>query len=471
MGLFLNFSGLLARFHPLLVHLPIGILLVAAGFSLVARRPDCAGLRPAIPVLYFWGMLGAAASCFSGWLLADGGEYEAALLDRHRWMGIGTAAAAAGLYFAERGSFGYLPLRLRQLGALAALVLLSITGHFGGSLTHGSDYLQEGWIAAAAPKGPVINSLPNPDTVLLYAGVVQPILEARCYGCHGANKQKGKLRLDALSYMLKGGEEGKALVPGQAGESGLLQRIELPLTSKDHMPPKEKAQLSQAEIALLHWWVESGASEKKRIGELEQPASVKKLLAALAEGRVDAAGTAEILPPNPPGGADPAALKALEQAGVTVVPVSREHHWLSVNFIGAFQKDSSTLQLLRPVKDLVIWLQLDDRVLNAAAMDLVASCSNLQKLRLNHCGITDGMLTPLLRLKELRSLSLVGNPVAAPAVAALKALPRLESLYLYQTGVSAADWPALQRALPAVQLDSGGYRLPMLEGDTGRVRY
>jgi mono/diheme cytochrome c family protein len=85
---------------------------------------------------------------------------------------------------------------------------------------------------------------------------VRPLLAARCVSCHGPDKQKGKLRLDSREALLKGGETGPAIVPGDAAKSLLLQVVRHEL--KDlKMPPKEK--LSVADIAVLERWVKDGA--------------------------------------------------------------------------------------------------------------------------------------------------------------------------------------------------------------------
>ena len=57
---------------------------------------------------------------------------------------------------------------------------------------------------------------------VLFKELVTPILEAKCIGCHGADKQKGKLRLDTIEAILKGGSEGLAVVAGNVTESSLI---------------------------------------------------------------------------------------------------------------------------------------------------------------------------------------------------------------------------------------------------------
>jgi mono/diheme cytochrome c family protein len=94
---------------------------------------------------------------------------------------------------------------------------------------------------------------------------VRPILRANCAGCHGATADmKGKLDLRLVRFMLKGGESGPAIVPGQPGKSELLNRVKA-----GEMPPGKK-KLSKQQIATIETWIAAGAKtlrpEPKSIG-------------------------------------------------------------------------------------------------------------------------------------------------------------------------------------------------------------
>ncbi len=85
---------------------------------------------------------------------------------------------------------------------------------------------------------------------------VKPLLESRCVSCHGPEKIKAGLRLDSREAMLKGGENGPALVPGKPSQSLLLQAVMH--SKKDlEMPPKER--LTSNDIAVLEHWIRDGA--------------------------------------------------------------------------------------------------------------------------------------------------------------------------------------------------------------------
>lgn len=91
---------------------------------------------------------------------------------------------------------------------------------------------------------------------------VRPILEASCIECHGIEKQKGDLRLDTLANLLKGGDSGPAIVPGNIDESILLERIFLPADDDEIMPP-ENGPLSSNQQDILKRWIITGANWPK----------------------------------------------------------------------------------------------------------------------------------------------------------------------------------------------------------------
>jgi WD40 repeat protein len=91
------------------------------------------------------------------------------------------------------------------------------------------------------------------DTVA--AGPAMRILKENCVSCHNSDKKKGKLILTSREGALAGGESGPALVVGKAAQSRMIEALSS--AADPHMPPKE--QLSDAEIALLTTWIDSGA--------------------------------------------------------------------------------------------------------------------------------------------------------------------------------------------------------------------
>ena len=87
---------------------------------------------------------------------------------------------------------------------------------------------------------------------------VKPILENECVRCHGADKTKGKLRLDTREHFLKGGDTDVAVEPGNAEHSLLYERLILP-KGDDELMPQETDPLTAEEIAIVKSWIDAGA--------------------------------------------------------------------------------------------------------------------------------------------------------------------------------------------------------------------
>lgn len=98
----------------------------------------------------------------------------------------------------------------------------------------------------------------SPEQLEFFEAKIRPIFVDHCYPCHSAKEKiKGSLRLDAASALRKGGNNGPAVVPGNAEASLLIKAVRY--TDEDlQMPPDDK-KLSAEQIALLEAWVQLGA--------------------------------------------------------------------------------------------------------------------------------------------------------------------------------------------------------------------
>jgi len=282
-------SAFLGHFHPAWVHLPIGILCLAVLFEWLSVREAFRALAPAVRLMYGVGACTAILACLTGYLLAEAGGYDPDTLEPHRWVGVGIAVMATLRYLAERTArFRDWPARRRALPALALFVLVAVGGHLGGSLTHGSGYLMAeapDWLRRAfgtPAAGNPPRQVADVQEARVYPDLVAGILQEKCSGCHGVQKQKGGLRLDGEGQILRGGESGPVLKAGDPGASELFRRVVLPLSDEDHMPPKEKPQLTAAETARIEWWIRNGHDFRRKTRELPQTEPIRQGLASFA---------------------------------------------------------------------------------------------------------------------------------------------------------------------------------------------
>jgi uncharacterized membrane protein/mono/diheme cytochrome c family protein len=467
-SVFLNITEFIGHFHPVLVHLPIGILLFAVGLQWLSGIKKYRSLRPAVSIAYFLGFTGAVLSSITGLSLADDGGYDEGTLALHKWMGISVAVLSLAGYFISKKQTGNI---VKTITALVIFVLLNITGHLGGTLTHGEGYLTNAWNKSSSDTVAVTKKIiANVQEAKAYEDVVAPILQTKCYNCHNATKQKGGLRLDGKEWLLKGGKDGIVLAAGKPDESELYKRLLLDPLEEKHMPPKGKPQLNEKEIMLLHWWIASGASFDQPVKQLAQNPKERVALASLQNDQKSEKKAILIIPAEPVEPASPTALSALRDAGVTILPVAENNNYLSANFISVKKVDDKTVALLEAVKKQLVWLKISGAELSETSLKTVAACPNLINLSLDRTNINDNWIGIIEKMKKLQYLNLVGTQITEKGVAQLKSLPSLKHVYLYQTRVNKTEWRILQQLMPATMLDSGGYHVPALITDTVVVK-
>jgi hypothetical protein len=111
---------------------------------------------------------------------------------------------------------------------------------------------------ALAAHASDLASLPEPaNGPIDYSKDIEPILEQHCFKCHGEEKQKSGLRLDQKAAALKGGENGKVIIPGKSAESRLIRLVGG--LDKDLVMPPKGERLALSQISLLRAWIDAGA--------------------------------------------------------------------------------------------------------------------------------------------------------------------------------------------------------------------
>jgi len=259
----------LAPFHSVVLHYPIGFVTLVFILELYYHWRPSRELRGAISLVTVLSFAGALAAAVLGWLRATDGGYEERTLELHRWLGVAVPVCIAGIYAAQRFAFretaGRRATGLYRSAIVVTLVLLVIAGHQGGNLTHGSKYLVENapdFIKAFMEEIETADAASQADGEGkgIYAVKIRPIFKAKCFQCHGSEKQKGGYRMDKEEFVLKGGEsEQPAIKPGEPLQSNLVRLIALPRGHDDVMPPDGKEPLTPEEIMAVVHWIQAGA--------------------------------------------------------------------------------------------------------------------------------------------------------------------------------------------------------------------
>ncbi len=445
------------RLHPSLVHLPIGILVLATAIELGRRTPKGHRLPSVPPFLFSVGALAAILTAITGLLLADGRAYDAGTLDWHRRIGLAIAVGSAAIGFLktrkqplETPGRWYLP----SLGLL--LVGLAVGGHLGGSLTHGADYLTRRLpeplrLAAGLPARDLLTRihLPGIDTATVYAGVIGPILDRRCGACHDAERKRGGLDLGSYDALRAGGKNGKVFAPGRPEESELIRRLWLPPGHAEAMPPNEPLPVAEAE--LIRWWIGEGAKADAKLAEADRTPAIRRILDSYGLDDLPTGIFALEVPP-----ADTAAIAAIRRTGLTVEALSARSSFLRVDAINARQGlRNETVLELRSLAPQLAWVDLGGTSVGDSALAALGALPHLARLHLENTRVTDLGLSHLSRLRYLEYLNLYGTQVSDAGMPALDGLARLKRLYLWGTKVTTAGLARLKQAHPGLVVSTG----------------
>ena len=459
-----DLSLFIGRFHPLIVHLPIGILIFAALLEGVSLFQKNVSFRRAVDIALLIGAVSAGAAAAAGWLLSSAGGYNAETLWWHQWLGIAVAVLALliwGIRRSQRVDVSLLRVSVSQWLLAALLLLLSVTGHLGGNLTHGSTYLTEHMpkplkeIIAPGDTAVETRTLPATlDSVALFAQVIQPILEEKCVQCHNENKTKGQLLMTSAAHLEEGGKSGETVLFGQPDESELYRRITLPRTSQKFMPPDNLPPMTSVEVELVKWWIENAPDYQAKVADTETEPNHRFLLATYL-GMDASEDKEEVLPTVAE--ADPAALDALHEMKIVAKPLAQTTNLLTVSFINVRnstpEQRQKYLDALLKVKDQVYWLDLSDTGLADQDLKVIAQMPMLKQLRLEKNAITDEGIVHLKELENLEYLNLYQNPLTDESLLVLSQLPALEKLYVWQTNITEEAISELSSAKPALMVN------------------
>ena len=430
----LTFFG---RLHPVVVHLPIGILILALLLDLYAYRKQQDHFKPTVQLSLLAGFLSAVTACVLGYVLSLSGDYQPDALSRHQYAGIAVAIISGILYLITIGRIKKLQVVSQKLftALLVTMVgLLSYAGHQGGSLTHGSEYLS---YAAFVQK-----HRPKPGSAqeaYIYEDVVQPMLERRCGQCHEGGKVKGRLSIATIEDLLKGGKNGPAIVPGDPEKSELIKRVSLPPDHDDFMPAEGKTPLTSNDRKILKWWIANAMSvQNKKMSELAGSDSmISRINAYLRLGPTITENEDEMaVPVNPdiPDSLDMKLIDRLREKGVLVRVMLQRPVMLDVTIMPeAHIKIGEITEDLKAVAPNIILFNAADNDLNENDVAFLAECVNLEKLRLEKNPLGDGIADHLSGLKYLSAINLYNTKITSSGVEKLKKLPSIQRIYVWGT--------------------------------------
>lgn len=441
------------RFHLILLHLPIGLLTALAlveTATLFRRYAAWNGVAKFIAAI---SALSAVVAAVTGFLLHYEGGFDEDLVFNHKVLGIALAVMAcitAMLYHARSA-------RPRRISLLLTLLIMIPAGHFGGTMTHGENFLFAPLTSdpTPPPPAPLPRNPADAPTVAValdpevYQRTIAPILETNCVSCHGSAKHKGDLALHTLDAIFKGGGGGPVVASGDPAASELMIRLELPLDDEDHMPPESKQQLTPAQIDAIRAWIAGGTPAPR-----SEPAPAAPATPAAAPPPTSGASAGDAIAPVP---APAEAISLLHEHLINVEPVAQDSTQLVVSLaaIAASTTDLQVGRLLTPLQPQIADLSLARSQITDEALKVVAPMRGLRRLDLRATAITTEGIALLKDLPQLHDLILSQTKLADPAADLLISMPQLKRVYLWKSGLSDAAIARLRDQRPDLLVDAG----------------
>lgn len=455
---------LLGRLHPLIVHLPIGFIVLGLLFQVHDRKRKQLG--KVIATIYLWAGYAAFLACLTGYLQYLGEGYSYDSVKWHLWSGIVTALFCFIMWTRLGGislkwSFGKIPVIAYSV---LIFILISFTGHQGGNITHGEDYLVEplpnslktalGYEVFEEKE--IVLSEEDWQNAVLYTDIVQPILNNNCVSCHNPKKSKGDLLLNTREGIQTSGENAPVVLANHPDRSDLFKRMGLPKENDKHMPPDGKRQPSKEEVALIGVWIENGMSFDKTIGEM----GLEKALFASFFPK-----TMEFdYPDTTVEEAHRDSILKVKETGLHVEAISGTTNFLKVSALNLPSLEDSNFEYLLPVKEHIAVLDLGGTKISDAIFDKLSKLNNLTILKLDNTSITGDQIELLASLSHLKSLNISHTSFRESELPKLEEFGHLKKVFLFNALADRMGTHTLGEG--KIILEYGNYTLPPVASDS-----
>jgi hypothetical protein len=305
-------------------------------------------------------------------------------------------------------------------------------------VTHGNDFLS----LSDNDKAPITAM---PDDPIVFAHIIQPILNGKCVKCHNSNKAKAELILSNLESINEGGKSGAIIDHNDYGKSKLLASITLSPEEEGHMPPLEEEQLSNDEMTLISSWITNGASDDLKFSDLEisDPghAIIDKLVSDSKSYRWS--GLSDISDDK---------IEELSSNYIRILRFFNGSDALQVIVYPHKNYKSSGILNLKPIANNIIELNFNGIPVRNDELDFIGLCQNLEKLNLSNTGIDDEGVSKLKNLEKLIELKIYNSNITDKTLDQIVEYPQLSGLYVYNSRVTEEGINRLAQAKPGLYI-------------------
>jgi len=435
----------LGRMHPMLLHFPIVILLLALVMGLrrnLGKQEENSLFDKFASSLLLAGALLAGVTVILGLFLSKESGYSGDTLIWHKWTGASLFFMSSILFWLSKTSWYKKPMAW-SFSTLLVIVIL-FTGHYGSVLSHGENFIMQ----------PILSNIKKPlvpiEKAIVFNDLIVPILDAKCVGCHNLHKQKGELSFTDTLSILKGGKSGNLYVPGNPEVSLLIQRIHLTMDDEKHMPPSSKMQLSIDEINLLEWWIKHQANFTQKVIELPATDSLRLFANKLLKGPIAPIENFDFP------AADEKIISKLNTDYRTIQHVAKGSPGLDVRIYNKDIYNVKQLEDLSEINKQVISLSLAKLPVKNEDLNSISKFENLRKLDINFTEVNTNGLNAISSLKHLHTLCLSGTKITNTGFKEIiSKFKNLTTVTLWSTNLSAQEITQLQQNFKNINFIQG----------------
>ena len=445
----LDFLGSL---HPLIVHLPIGIVPLTIAIDVFMRNKNNSVQR-VITMGWFFSFFSGLLAALFGWFLGDNGYYFESQIDIHKWSGIAFVSICFIIWLLRYINFRFTKSFNRSVN-LTSIILLTITGHFGGEMTHGQNYLFEN--LPYTQKKISVTTLSetkrsNNDSLFVYEDLIHPVLEEKCIACHNQNLASGGLNMSTIETMIKGGNSGAGIQNGNPFKSLIYKRVSFPHDHPKFMPPTG-VPLSYDQIATLEWWIDNGAEKQMPVTLTRNDPKTLRLMELQYGLDLREKTFLETLTLSSPSQED---LKSIEGEEYIWRFLNPEQSFLDLKFTKK-KIEINDLLKVQSIKNNITWLNLADCMLNDNHLSYISNFPNLTRLRIQRNPlVTNKGIEALQKLEHLTELNLYGTRVSNNTLITLGQMKSLKKLFVWNTRITDKDIADFKALHPDVEVIAG----------------
>ena len=443
----------LGRFHPLLVHLPIGFLILAILIEIYCSIFKIKINRRIVNFTWFIAFFSSVLTTILGLLVAETGHYIDENLFMHKIFGLSLTAISFISWFLRLSIFSNLfSSSLKTLSNTIIIVLLTLTGHYGGNLTHGETYLVD--YAPENIKELVVKENKyvelEIDSVKVYDDLIQPIFNQKCVSCHNKEISRGNLNMDSYSNLLKGGSSGIPINKSDPRKSILIRRITMPTSELKYMPPDGEP-VSFDEIKTLIWWINNLDKSNENLVSLKVEDDIKESLEMLYSLNFTEKQWFEKISIDK---IDESLVQNIDKSVFQIKFISDDKKFLSVKYLQR-NVSASDIEKLEKVGKYIAYFTAKSSNISNELIKRISNFENLVKLEIQENNIDDESIKILQSLKNLEILNIHNTKITSKSIEILKTFKNLKRAYVWGTSISRSEIDEFNRKDDKLKLIGG----------------